>query len=64
MLIVAFQVAGHDGFGHGQAPRTAELAGLAQDAGDVAAAAGDGQGAVETGGRAGHGICRKYTQTL
>ncbi|MNR23347.1 hypothetical protein D3C85_1403590 [compost metagenome] len=63
MLVIAFQIASHDRFGHGQATGAAEFARLAQDGGGVAAAGGDGQGAVEARGWAGHGIFRKITQT-
>jgi hypothetical protein len=54
MLVIGFQSAGHDGFGHGLATRAAELAGFTEDGSGEAAAGRDGQGAVVAGQLGGH----------
>ncbi|MNF49123.1 hypothetical protein D3C84_303880 [compost metagenome] len=56
VLVIAFQTAGHNGFGHGLATRAAEFAGLPEDRSGEAAAGGDGQGAVVAGEWGGHEV--------
>ena len=55
MLVIAFQAAGHNGFGHCLAAWATELAAFAEDHCGEAAARRDGQGAVVAGNWAGHG---------
>ncbi|MNT36764.1 hypothetical protein D3C72_1728690 [compost metagenome] len=56
VLVIAFQVASDNGFGHGLATRAAEQPVLAEYHGGEVAAGGNGQGAVVARRGAGHGV--------